>query len=53
MVVKQRLVIESMLLRIEKLKRATRGSSIVEEVPFMEVGMKVDDTPSMEDGKVI
>ena len=53
MVVEQRLMIESLLLRVEKLERATRGSSIVEEVPSMEVGMKVDDTSSMGDGKVI
>ena len=53
MVVEQKLMIESLLLRVEKLEGATRGSSIVKEVPSMGVGMKVDDTPSMEDGKVI
>ena len=31
MVVEQRLVIKSLLLRVEKLEGATRGSSIVEE----------------------
>ena len=53
MVVEQRLMIESLLLRVEKLEGATRDSSIVEEEPSMGVGMKVDDTPSMGDGKVI
>ena len=46
-------MIESLLLRVEKLEGATRCSSIVEEVPSMRVGMKVDDTPSLGDGKVI
>ena len=40
-------------MRVEKLEGATRGSSIVEEVPSTGVGMKVDDTPSKGDGKVI
>ena len=40
-------------MRVEKLEGTTRCSSIVEEVPFMRVGMKVDDTPSLGDGKVI
>ena len=53
MVVEKRLMIESLLLRVEKLEGAMRCSSIVEEVSFMRVGMKVDDIPSMGDGKVI
>ena len=53
MVVDQRLVIKSLLLRVEKLEGATKCSSIVEELPSMGIGMKVDDTPSMQDGKVI
>ena len=44
MVVEQRLMIESLLLRVEKLERATRCSSIVVKVPYMGVGMKIDDT---------
>lgn len=46
-VVEQRLVIESLLLRVEKLEETTRCSSIVEKVPSIGVGTKVDDTPSM------
>ena len=42
-----------MLLRVEKHEGASKDSSIDEEVPSMKVGLKVDDTPSMRDGKVI
>src|SRR5688572_5828803 len=53
MVVEQRLMIESLLSRVEKLEGATKGSSIVVEVTSMGVGMKVDDTSSLGDGRVI
>ena len=53
MVLEQRLVIESLLLSVEKLEGANRCSSIVEKVLSMGVRIKVDDTSSMGDGKVI
>ena len=53
MVVEQRLVIESLLLRVEKLEDATKGNVNGEEIPYMEVLMIVDESPSIGDGKII
>ena len=53
MVVKQSLVIVSLLLRVEKLEDATKSSANGEEVLSMKVGMIIDESPSLGDGKII
>ena len=52
MVVEKRLVIESLLLRVEKLEGFTMDSINGQKLPSMEVGMIVDENPSFEDGKI-
>ena len=47
MVVEQRLVMEFLLLRVEKLEGTTMGSVNGKEVPSMEVGIVFYDSPSM------
>ena len=53
MVVVQKLVMESFLLRVEKLESATKGSANGKKIPYMEVGLIVDEIPSIRDGKII
>ena len=53
MVVEQRLVIESLSLRVEKLEGATKGSGNGEEISMMRIHMIVDESPSMGVGKII
>ena len=40
-------------MRVEKLEGAIRGSINGGEIPSMEVGMIVDESPSNRDGKII
>ena len=52
-VVGQRLVIESLLLRVGKLEDSTKGSVNGEEISFMKVSMIVDEISSIRVGKII
>ena len=52
-VIELKLVIESLLLRVDNLEDATRGSVSGVEIPSMEVYIIVDEMPAVRGGKNI